>query len=196
MKKNKRSLIISKGNTKLGSIANISTVPVIDCNNSIYCSRQCYARKSYRLYRRVRHAWRYNSKLIRADLNRVENDLNVFCSKYKGNFFRYHVAGDILHDRQFDVYKRLAANYPGIKFLQFTKNYYLDFKHIPDNFTVILSTWINMPLPRNRTLPRAWIIGDKRIPDNKVIECPGRCDSCGMCFSLNKLDTDVSFRIH
>ena len=151
--------------------------------------------KAYRLYPSVKRAWDNNYHMIKNDMGDVYVQLYAYLLKYRKSYFRFNVAGDILNDVQFFMYKKLARKFPHIQFLSFTKNYDLRFTGIPDNYNVILSTWKGLKLPRNNTLPRAYISTDtKRIPLSSL-KCAGSCKECQLCWHLEKGES-VTFDIH
>jgi hypothetical protein len=36
----------------------------------------------------------------------------------------------------------------------------------------------------------------KDMDTNITLECPGLCDSCGMCWQLDKINMNVHFKMH
>lgn len=195
--KEKNLVTISPGNSKLGKIPNISLVPVKDCGNCEHCRKDCYALKAYRMYPAVRNAWQRNSAAFRSgDWETIKGEVTGYLRHKKPRFFRIHVAGDFIDKYHFGFWVWIAQRNPETKFLAFTKMHDLVHAKLPGNFTVILSMWPGMPKGRKR-LPRAWMQDgtETRVPDN-AIECPGICDTCGMCWQLPALGRDVVFNIH
>ena len=193
---------ISNQNSKLGKIPNISLTPIKSCVNCKECKKSCYALKAYRMYPNVRNAWDVNLDMARNNHTEFFNDINTFIAKKKPSFFRWHVAGDILGTSYLTSMIVLATNNPTTKFLAFTKNHkvindYLASGRFPDNFTVIMSGWPKMMLDNPYDLPVAWLQDgtETRVPKT-AINCPGKCDACGMCWELPKLNKDVVFNIH
>lgn len=54
-------ICVSNGNSKLGSIPNISLIPGKDCGD-VPCKAQCYALKAWKQYPETRAAWKRNSR--------------------------------------------------------------------------------------------------------------------------------------
>ena len=63
-------MAISRGNSKLGKVPNISLPPVKSCGNCKQCAPDCYALKSYKQYKNVRASWDYNFDLYKSEPGR------------------------------------------------------------------------------------------------------------------------------
>jgi len=189
-------ICISKGNMKLGKIANISLAPILSCDKKVECSKDCYALKAYRLYPNVKKAWADNLKIYRKDPDLYFNTIDKFLSNGKTSFFRWQQAGDIYDQAYYNRMVEIAKKYKDIKFLVFTKKYHLDFSTKPDNLEIVFSAWPGRDIPKTK-FKIAWMNDgiENRIPNN-AIECPGNCESCGMCWNLSKLNKDVYFNKH
>lgn len=193
-------LIISKGNSKIGKIANVSLRPVKDCINCKACKNDCYALKAYRMYPNVRKAWDNNSKLLRGNMPSFFAQLHTFLDTYKGKLFRYHVAGDIINLPHYQYIYSTAQDYPNIKFLVFTKSFDALLampSRTPKNLTVVLSLFPSMVTPKGlEKLPRAYAGNCKGKRFNNAMECIGNCEKCGLCWHLKEIKKDVRFNIH
>ena len=187
---------ISKGNAKLGNIPNISMRPGTDCGNCKFCYESCYARKAYRMYPQTKAGWTKNGELAKRDPGTYFKLVRRFLNKKSPSFFRWHVSGDILNQAYADEMIRIAWDYPETKFLAFTKMHHLRFVALPSNLSIVLSMWPGMPEPES-TLPKAWMQdgSETRVPAD-AIECPGNCETCGMCWALPTLGRDVVFEEH
>ena len=194
-------LSISDGNMKLKGIPNISLRPVVDCGNCRYCAGSCYARKAYRAYPGVKKAWTKNGKAFRReDYGSLYEEIAEYLERKNPRWFRIHVAGDFLSQGHVDFWRMVAADFADIKFLAFTKMFDLDFWPKPGNLQIIASMWPGLTYfnsPHLDILPKAWMQDgtETRIPGN-AIECPGQCDTCGMCWHLSDIGRDVFFSIH
>jgi hypothetical protein len=119
------------------------------------------------------------------------------------DIFRWHVGGDIPDADYFQLMVNIARLIPETKFLAFTKQYkivnkYLDHaKKLPDNLTIVFSSWLLLEMKNRHNLPVAWLDDghDKRIPDD-AIECAGNCETCGLCWNLPSIGKDVKFKKH
>lgn len=187
---------ISNGNKKLGSVANISLPPIATCRPGVPCSKECYALKSYRMYKNVRTAWNDNLKAYKKDSIVYFHQINDYISKKQPRFFRWHVAGDIQDQAYLNNMSLIAKSNPYTSFLAFTKMYNLAFNGIPDNLQVIISAWPGLSLPRDNELPIAFMQDGSETRVYNAIECPGSCETCGMCFQLSKLNKNVVFYKH
>lgn len=189
---------ISMGNTKLGSkIANISLPPGSTCRKGAPCRRACYALKAWKQYQLTRNAWTRNLRAYRRDPGNYFREISHWLDRHKTiRFFRWHVAGDIPDLRYYVRMKRIARKYPQVKFLVFTKQYdFVSGADIPENLTVVFSSWPGLELSNPAGLPVAWMQDgtETRVPED-ARECPGRCDQCGMCWSLNRGESVVFHR--
>ena len=195
---------ISKGNTKIGKIWNISLPPIKACKGCAdICGRDCYAMKAYRQYPAVREAWEHNFDQATNNIDNYFGEIKDALEKYKGAFFRWHVSGDILNIFYFSHMVSIAEQFPHIKFLAFTKQYkivneflYIGYS-IPENLQIVFSAWPNLPMDNPYDLPVAWLQDgtEDRIPSD-VMHCPGHCDGCGLCWSLRSIGRDVYFDKH
>lgn len=194
---------ISNGNTKLGTIANISLTPGKTCSPEA-CKTclvgGCYAMKAYRMYKNTRAAWDANTDLAMNDLETMERELmEYFSSVNAPRFFRIHVAGDFVSREYAEMWARVARECPHTNFLAFTKQWAvirgIDF---PSNVSIVLSAWPGTTIPEDlrELYSVAWLNdGSEEIPAD-AIECPGNCSACGVCWSLSKRHIDVFFNKH
>ena len=194
---------ISEGNSKLGTIANISLTPGRTCSAEACktCLKGgCYALKSYRAYPTTRAAWDNNTDVAVNDLTRFESDLMLYFSAVNApRFFRIHVAGDFVTREYAAMWARVAASNPHVNFLAFTKQWN-NIRDIvfSDNVSVVLSAWPGTEIPADLRAKYsvAWLDdGTEDIPVD-ALECPGNCETCGVCWSLAKRGLDVFFRKH
>ncbi len=186
---------ISKGNIKTGRIPAVSLPPIKSCGNCNHCKDKCYAIKSYRQYPATKNAWDHNYDFAQKDLPAYILSVRDYIVKHKPKYFRWHVSGDIIDNSYLQGIKFVADYCKDTKFLIFTKMFDLNYGRLPKNLSVIFSLFPGMKKPRRR-LPRAYAIesGDP-IPKNAV-ECQGNCETCGICWSLKELKTDVFFYMH
>ena len=194
---------ISNGNTKLGTIANISLTPGKTCSAEACktcLTGGCYAMKAYRMYKNTRAAWDANTDLATGDLETMERDLMTYFGAVTApRFFRIHVGGDFVSREYAAMWARVASANPGTNFLAFTKQWdMVRGIEFPANFSLVLSSWPGTEIPADlrELYSVAWLDdGSEAIPGD-VIECPGNCANCGVCWSLAKRHLDVSFRKH
>jgi Gene product 88 len=194
---------ISRGNRKLGAIMNVSTEPVQCCPKGIPCAEGgCYALKSLRLYPQTRKAWAKNGRIAKTNPRSYFSQIANSIAERKPRRFRWHVAGDILNVDYLRRMCTIAAQNPSTQFLVFTKafhivNAYENTGALPGNLAVIFSAWPGMRIDNPHGHRIAWMQDgtENRVPQN-VIECPGNCEHCGICFRLPKLRRDVVFHKH
>ena len=201
--KHKQLVSISKGNRKLGCVMNISTIPGRCCVKGIPCASDgCYAFKALRMYPGTRAAWRRNEYLAKHHPDSYFMQIAAVVAEAKPRLFRWHVAGDILNTDYLGGMCRIAAANPHTHFLAFSKafkivNEYEDREAIPDNLVLVFSAWPGMTFLNPHGHRVAWMQDgtETRVPAD-AIECPGNCESCGMCYELERLGHDVVFHKH
>jgi hypothetical protein len=192
-------LSISKGNSKVGRVANISLPPVVTCGKNVPCAKDCYAMKSFRMYPNVRDAWQRNLDGFASDPATYFATISKWVAKNKPSLFRWHVAGDIVSHEYLMGMNEVALSNPGVKFLAFTKRADLLFGFVPpSNMSIVVSQWPGWECgDEHLGFPRAWMQDgtETRVPENAV-ECFGNCETCGMCWALEDIGRDVVFMKH
>jgi len=192
---------ISAGNMKLGKkIPNVSLIPGGDCGDVPCTGDGCYALKAWRQYKETRAAWKRNSQLARRQSDAYFNQVRGFLERKRPEWFRWHVAGDILNQGYLENMKQLAREFPETKFLCFTKRHELRFGKVPGNLAIVLSFWPgwgNLSRARKKGLPVAWMQDgtETRAPKN-ALQCPGSCEQCAACWNLKRIGLDVVFNKH
>ena len=171
---------IRDGNNKIGKTANISLPPIISCGD-YPCHKDCYAVNFYRTWPEVRKAWNANFKLAQNNRKAYFTMIRRYLLKKVPPYFRWHVSGDILDQAYLDQMKKIATDFFFVRFIAYTKMYNLDFNNIPNNLSIIISTWPGVEIPKTN-LPLAFIEGDERI--SNAIKCKGLCESCRICWGL------------
>ena len=180
-------IVISKGNSKIGKIPNISLPPGVPCGPGAKCySEGCYAKNSYRMYPNVRKAWDGNWGSYKFNPWNYFVKISNWIAKYQPHLFRWHVGGDIPSQTYLDYMVMVAQCWPDTQFLAFTKRYEFDYSDLPENLNIILSVWPSMPKPKNLySLGMAFLEEDPRWDRNGYyLRCPGNCGNCGnLCWS-------------
>jgi hypothetical protein len=197
---------ISKGNTKLGAVLNISLPPILTCGKDVPCKKDCYAMKAWRQYPATRIAWRGNLDAYKESgddyFDAIVNELR----KSKIKLVRWHVAGEIPDANYLAGMMRVAEQLPNKKFLAFTKKYRLigDAEYYwyspPTNLAIVLSAWPGYFMPEG--LMRRYVVAwmrDAENPDDRIptdaLACPGNCETCMACWKL-KAGQSVVFDKH
>jgi len=188
---------ISKENSKLGKIANISLPPIVSCKKDVPCKKFCYAMKSYKCYPNVKIAWDHNYDLWKSDSKAYFDGIDEYLYNKMPMFFRWHVSGDIPNVDYLDNMIKLARDYKGTKFLAFTKQYELfKGKRIPSNLSIVFSAWPAYEMPKQTRFSIAFMQDGTEDRVKNAIECPGNCENCGMCWNLKDLGKNVVFHKH
>jgi hypothetical protein len=166
------------------------------------CSKKCYALKAVRLYPHTREAWSRNARIAKRHPDFYFMQIAERVAKAKPRLFRWHVAGDILNADYLYGMCTIAEENPCTHFLAFTKafdivNGYEDREALPGNLVIIFSAWPRMNFENPHGHCIAWMQDgtENRVPES-AIECPGNCETCGLCYEMPKLGRDVVFHKH
>lgn len=204
-----------RGNSKLGTIPAWNVAPFVTCSECAMKSCAidgCYAVKNMFAHgynyntNNVLKAWTDNTKLAFTDLDKLEKQLDAYLTVVEMSiasckFFRIHSAGDFFSVKYAEMWKRLAINHPGVKFLAFTKQFDIirkvDFSGL-DNFSLVLSGWTGCEIPADlmEKYHAAFCVERGQDAPENALECPGNCDTCGMCWNLNAINSNVYFHKH
>lgn len=204
---------ISSGNSKLGEIPSFSLLPGVTCSKEAcrHCLQEgCYAvknafRAGYNPDRNTTlSAWARNTAAAKQHLPALEAFLNAYFSSISApRFFRIHASGDFFSVEYAEMWRRVIKRHNGTRFLFFTKQWEImrkvDFLGI-ENLSPVLSGWTGCDVPQDLISAGyrvAWCDDgiETRIPAD-AIECPGNCETCGMCWSLYTLRRDTFFHKH
>ncbi len=190
-------LKVSKKNGKIGEVPNLSLTPGTSCVPDIPCFTEgCYANAAYKRWPNVKNAWDSNLELYKRDPDQFFEDLKSWLRENKTKRFRMFVGGDFPDLDYFTRFNIIARHFMGVQFLTFTKRYEYNFVYAPNNSKIILSTWPGYPLPKDESVPWAWLEEDDRKPEN-YIRCVGNCSDCGhLCWSAVSVDLHVVFPKH
>ena len=202
-----------RGNGKTGeTIPCWNQVPGRTCSPEAcsHCMREgCYAMKNmlragYDIEKnKVFRNWTENTVMAMNHLAELESMLEEYFSGISApRFFRIHASGDFHSTEYGMMWYRIAERHPDVRFLAFTKQWNVarevPFDTLP-NFSLVLSGWTGIRIPDDlRARYRcAWCDDglEDRIPSD-AIECPGNCETCGMCWKLRELGRDTYFHKH
>lgn len=190
------TVCISKGNSKIGRVMNVSLMPILSCGtNCGGCMSICYDIKACMQYKNtVLPARVRNTVLAKTNRDKFFADIdNAMSRRKKNKFFRWHVAGDIL---DIDYLSRMIDNarrHPDFTIWTYTKQYAIVNAYcekygkdsIPSNFTIMFSEWRGIELDN----PYGFPIFSVQFKDESDAEfaaihpdvkhtCPGNCDIC------------------
>lgn len=211
-------LSISKGNTKLGKVHNISLPPCHSCAPGVPCAEKCYARKAWVQFLETRAAWLRNWKAWTSDAMGYMETIAQHCADKRVERFRWHVAGDIPSLSYYDGMKIVAQCNPETQFLAFTKNYdAIMAPNRPSNLRLVFSMWPGLRVKgltqdemlRNVSTAAsvAWMVPAVESTDDWYNEqlksdvnahslaCSGHCDKCFMCWYMES-GSFVAFHEH
>ncbi len=190
---------ISKGNAKINRTMNVSLTPIASCIPDAPCKNDCYACHGRCAMPSVRKAWAENLSMYRRKTGKYFAAIESAIVRWSPAFFRWHVGGDMPTPEYWHNVRRIAIQYPGTRFLVFTKQYDFHYVDLPENLSVVFSAWPGYRRPpRKRSIAGiAWMQDgtENRVPVD-AIECPGSCETCGMCWDLKNLGRDVVFHKH
>lgn len=184
-------LCISKGNSKIGKVLNVSLPPILSCGNCKECKHFCYdIRACVQYANSVINARAKNYALLLRDRDLYFSQIDKACSSRKKNkIFRWHVSGDIIDLDYFCRMVEIARKHSDFIFWTYTKMYHIVNEYcdkygkesIPNNFSVMFSEWKGMPIvnPYHFGEFRA-LYENEDVPSNTWY-CPGNCDVCKNC---------------
>jgi hypothetical protein len=190
-------IVISSGNQKIGKIPNVSLPPILSCVRDIPCAQEglCYSLKSWRAYPNVRDARLHNWRVWKTRPHKYFRQIGEFIESNKPNYFRFHVDGDIPHEKYFHKMTELADDYPNTRFLSFTKRFELPINKCPTNLTIIPSAWPGLKMPKFTRI--AWMNdGREDRYMHARFDCHGACDECYACWHIYEIGKDVVFTKH
>lgn len=197
-------LTMTRGNSKMGQVLNLSLPPPKSCDTSLPCfTGGCYAMKScYNLYPEVRKAWDGNWQVWEEQgFGAYFNGIAESIKKARPALFRWHVGGDIPDERYLDGVVLTATRFPDVRFRVFTKRYLFAMRNrealkIVPNLTVSLSAWPGLYLSPaiQKHFSVSWLRDPKnldgRIPADAK-QCLGKCDICQLCWGLKPHESVV-----
>lgn len=181
-------LHISSGNRKIGRVFNFSTAPIITCGNCKACKGYCYDVKACLQYPGTRKARAENTAMMLKDMRATFEQIDAFLSrKHKRQYFRWHVAGEILSKAYLSLMVWIAKRHPTWRFWTYTKMYELVNTYcdenggrdaIPENLTIMFSIWHGVPCDNRYNFPVFVCIMDGDTIPEGATHCPGNCDYC------------------
>ena len=197
LKQIKKIVTISEGNSKLGTLPSVSLPPIVTCNRAAGCTKGgCYALNGFFRMPSVKMAYKKNLESFTRNSDLYFNAIDNWLKIKRPVFFRWHVAGDIPNKTYLDGMIAIAKKHKKIKFLAFTKKYnLLKYTIKQKNLAIIISSWPGLKLPGYK-LPIAFMQDGNENRVNNAIECPGNCETCGMCWNLKRLNKNVVFYKH
>lgn len=195
----------SGGNSKMGAVPSVSTLPFITCPSvcSHSCGEKCYAAKLANMRPNVLKNYAINTALAihRPDLYWTHiNDFVKGC-----RFFRFHVSGDILNLRYLCEMVQVAKENPNCEFLCFTKRYntvnnYINGNgELPANLHILFSGWIGLKPVNPFNLPETNVFTCENDFNDDWKVCGGNCFNCACrgvgCWQATKGDV-IAFKMH
>lgn len=186
---------ISKGNSKIGKVMNVSNMPVLSCGHCSHCAPYCYDMHSANFRKTVIMARAKNTSILRRDRKEYFRQIRLAISRTSYRYFRWHVGGEIVDFDYFAEMVKIAKENPHITFWTYTKmhhivNLYVTLhgeirsEAIPQNFHIMFSEWDGMPLDNPYNFPVfscKLLAGNKNHDDSyfdSLYRCPGKCGAC------------------
>lgn len=203
---------ISDKNSKTGPLCNDLAFPICTCREDAPCREGgCYCNKGRQQIAVVQAAYARNLRLYNEDPVDFWEQVKFKIKHRPFPLFRWTDSGDIPDADFFVGMVDLANAFPDIKFLAYTKKYWIVNEWIdkngdlPDNFTVRFSAWhIGWKVENPHNLPVAYVdFKDKTLnPEfpNGTTGCPNQKDktiTCSICRKCwNKRIQSVKFDQH
>lgn len=157
---------VSNRNRKTGVACNVIQMPTNTCREDAPCrvSGKCYCLKGNQRYDNVLQAYWRNWRLYNTNPEDFYEQV-VFKLKHAPlPLMRWFDCGDIPDSNFFDLMVKVALELPNIKFMSFTKKYWIINEYlnagnkIPDNLNVIFSAWDkNWIVDNPHDLPIAYV---------------------------------------
>ena len=171
------NLHISRGNSKIGPVPNLSLPPGLTCSPNRPCEADCYAKKFYRMRKNVRDAWDDNLHYWQMAPSAFRWDLMAYLQLSTSRYFRWHVGGDIPDADYWAMMCDMARYFPSILFMAYSRTGVVS----PEkNLVVIRSHWLKEE-DWDSVTPHAYVRKDEAdpVPGQVGLVCPGSCPSCG-----------------
>ena len=196
---------ISKGNTKMGEIASVSTLPFMTCPSRCAetCGAACYAAKLANLRSNVLKSWARNTAMALYNPSEYWKQIDRAIKSVR--FFRFHVSGDIMNATYFAHMVEIARNNPHTEILAFTKQYEIvnnwvsENCEIPENLHILFSGWTNLKPINPYNFPETNIVEHGEKPHDNWKMCGGNCFECAMnncgCWNAKHGET-IAFNKH
>lgn len=195
----------SMGNTKMGSIPSVSTLPFLTCPAVCKgtCGKACYAAKLANLRPNVLANYANNTAIALYRPMEYFQQISDFVKTQR--YFRFHVSGDIVNDVYFQNMVDIARENPHCEILAFTKrfaivnNWISNNGQLPENMHILFSGWDNLTPDNLHNLPETTVFehNEDFNPDWKM--CGGNCFEC-VCRGLGcwqaKSGDIIAFKKH
>ena len=148
-------------NSKLGKKVAIFNLPSgKTCpGKTVECKNICYAHKAERMYPSALKSRESNYKESKKK-DFVDN-MVAELRKNKTKIVRIHESGDFYSQSYLDSWIVICKICKDIKFLAFTKSFYLDFSKVPDNVAIYWSVDSTTVMQPSAIRPRAMTVEDK-----------------------------------
>ena len=184
-------LSISEGNKKIGRVLNVSLAPIITCPNCAQCARYCYDIKAVMAYPSCLDARARNTAIMQSDLDYFFGQITRRLARYRKNYMRWHVSGDITSPEYLAGMIHIADIFPAKQFWTYTKSYHLVNAYvathggarecaIPANLSIMYSPWSGLPMDNPYGFPTfsAVLTSKGEKPNPRIHMCPGNCQTC------------------
>jgi hypothetical protein len=195
----------SGGNTKMGAVASVSTLPFITCPSRCAgtCGKACYAAKLANLRPAVLNAYAWNTALYMLDSKAYFDQIDDYCKGVR--YFRFHVSGDIVNKAYFAEMVKIALDNPKTEILAFTKRYEVvnawisENGKLPENLHILFSGWNNLKTINPHGLPETTVYEKEEEFNESWKTCGGNCFNCA-CRGLGcwqaKTGDIIAFKKH
>ena len=195
----------SGGNTKMGNVASVSTLPFITCpaRCADTCGKACYAAKLANLRKNVMNAYAWNTAIAMILPEEYFKQIDNFCKGTR--FFRFHVSGDIMNKAYFESMVQIARNNPKTEILAFTKRFEIvntwirENGQLPENMHILFSGWNNLKPVNPYGMPETTVYEKPEEFSENWLTCGGNCFNCACrglgCWQAKTGDT-IAFKKH
>lgn len=184
----------------------LGTCGAVDCKE---CSKACYAIRSYRQYPAVTVNCVENTMQLREDPAQHFKDIKAAAIANNIETIRYTASGEIENRVHFDYLVNLAVDLPNIQIYLYTKNYevlrayFESGRELPENMTVLISTWGRQGVEEYREFsthnnikcfavnpdgitPQVYCPAYKEVNGKVKLNKDMTCAKCGLCTGKSK----------
>ena len=196
---------ISTGNTKMGDVASVSTLPFNTCPACCLhtCGVNCYAAKLANLRPNVRRNYAINTAMVLYNPGEYWKQVSRAAAGVR--FFRFHVSGDIINADYFASMIDCVRNNPHTEFLCFTKrfnvvnNWISANGELPHNLHILFSGWEGLTPCNPYNVPETNVVPRGGVPADGWKMCSGNCFECAIsgagCWGAKRGDV-IAFNMH
>ena len=193
-------MLISRGNSKTGSLPSFSLPVIVTCpGKTPFCEQYCYGLKGRFTMEQIR---RVNDRRLDATLSSEFTDIIVEeVLQTRAPAFRLHVIGDFYTPEYVGKWIEIAKRLPNVIFFGSTRSWRCDFLSEPlKRFRDLPNVYIKASIDRTDTLEpfscgwRVWSVEGPGTPCPHDSGRVANCAECGLCWTVKDFDLCLKLR--